>query len=272
MKNFKITDCRNKKTPKVSVIVSFYKEKKILNKSLQSLIKQTFKDFEIILLSDGAEEETIKIAKKFVNKKNNVLYFESKKNLGLTKMLNIGLKYSRGTFLARHDSDDVSAISRFEKQVKFLNKNNHFDIIGSNAVYLNKKNKINIQMPETDEQIKKKLIFKNTIIHSSVMMRKRIFKNISYNEKFKRCQDYELWLRLRSRFMFYNIQKNLVIRHNTSKKFLFSELILTSKARFKHLGLIVSIIIFLKDLSVYFFKNSQTNLRYISQTALRILR
>ena len=255
MKKFNKIDLRLNKKPKISVILSFFNNNETLELSIKSIINQSYKNFELILISDGSNDLSNKIVQKFLIKKNNILYLRSRVNMGLTKMLNVGIKYSRGDFIARQDADDFSFSSRFKKQIDYFEKNNDVDILGSNAVYIIKNKKQIIKMPEKDINIKQGLPYKNTIIHPTVMMRKKIFnKNIFYNENYLRCQDYELWLRVKNKVKFYNIQKNLVIRHNTSKKFLFSELILTSKARFKHLGIIVCIIIFLKDLSVYFFK------------------
>ena len=90
-------------------------------------------------------------------------------------------------------------------------------------------------MPEKDRYIKKKLIFRNTIIHSTVMMRKKIFQNnLLYDEKFIRCQDYELWLRIKNKVKFYNIQKELVFRNVKTENFKIKDLLLTSKSRFIH--------------------------------------
>ena len=248
MRDFEIKDFRNKKIPTISVLISFYKDKKTLKKSIQSILKQTFKNFEIILLSDGGDNEINQIAQKFINKKNNILFIASKKNLGLTKMLNIGLKYSRGLYLARHDADDISLSKRFKNQVGFLNKNNHIDILGSNAIYIYKNIKKQVIMPELDDQIKKKLPYRNTIIHSSVMMKKKILTKNFYNEKFRRCQDYDLWLRLKNQVKFHNLQQNLIIRSNTHKKFLISELVISARTRFENCGKIISLIALIKDI------------------------
>ena len=112
-----------------------------------------------------------------------MFYILSQKNIGLTKMLNLGIKFSRGEYIARHDADDLSLSSRFKNQIDILKKKKNLDIIGSNAKYAYKNKTISIKMPEKDRYIKKKLIFRNTIIHSTVMMRKKYFKIIYYTMK-----------------------------------------------------------------------------------------
>ena len=110
-------------------------------------------------------------------------------------------------------------------------------------------------MPEKDINIKQGLPYKNTIIHPTVMMRKKIFnKNIFYNENYLRCQDYELWLRVKNKVKFYNIQKNLVKRIVNPKNFKIKDLILSSKARFTHCSLFLSSILFGVDLSKFILK------------------
>ena len=152
-------DFRFKKKPKISVIISFFNNCDTLEKSLKSILNQSYKDFELIIISDGSNDGSNKIVKKFLIKKNNVLYFESKKNVGLTKMLNLGIKFSRGEYIARHDADDLSLSSRFKNQIDILKKKKNLDIIGSNAKYAYKNKTISIKMPEKDRYIKKKTHF-----------------------------------------------------------------------------------------------------------------
>ena len=248
-------DFRFKKKPKISVIISFFNNCNTLEKSLRSILNQSYKDFELIIISDGSNDGSNKIVKKFLIKKNNVLYFESKKNVGLTKMLNLGIKFSRGEYIARHDADDLSLSSRFKNQIDILKKKKNLDIIGSNAKYAYKNKTISIKMPEKDRYIKKKLIFRNTIIHSTVMMRKKIFQNnLSYDEKFIRCQDYELWLRIKNRVKFYNIQKELVFRNVKTENFKIKDLLLTSKSRFIHCNYFLSFLLLFRDIFIFILK------------------
>lgn len=248
-------DLRFKKKPQISVIISFFNNCDTLEKSLKSILNQSYKNFELIIISDGSNDGSNKIVKKFLIKKNNVLYFESKKNIGLTKMLNIGIKFSRGEYIARHDADDLSLSSRFKNQIDILKKKKNLDIIGSNAKYAYKNKTISIKMPEKDRYIKKKLIFRNTIIHSTVMMRKKIFQNnLSYDEKFIRCQDYELWLRIKNKVKFYNIQKELVFRNVKTENFKIKDLLLTSKSRFIHCNYFLSFLLLFRDIFIFILK------------------
>ena len=248
-------DLRLNKIPKISVILSFFNNRETLEESLNSVFSQSFKNFELILISDGSIDGSNKIAERFLKKKNNILFFKSKHNMGLTKMLNLGIKYSRGEFIARQDADDISLYSRFKNQVNYLTKKGSVDVIGSNAKYVFKNKLYSIKMPREDLDIKKKLLFRNPLIHSSIMLRKKIFSyNKLYNEQFIRCQDYELWLRLKNIVKFYNIQKNLVKRNVKPGNFKIRDLILTTKARFTHCNFFLSLILFLRDSIIFVVK------------------
>jgi len=232
----KIIDKRRKNKPKVSIIMSVYNAEKTLEKSLNSIFSQSFKGFEAIILNDGSKDKSETVIKKFLKKKNNILFINSKKNYGLANMLNKGIKYSRSNFIVRQDSDDISKKNRLKKQYIFLMRNQDVHVLGSNSIdyYENKKIK-KTNLPTSGNYIKANLINKNFLIHSSLMIRKSFFlKNGFYNEKFKKCQDYELWLRGRHNFKYKNLKDFLIHRSVNKKKFGITDLFLSSYAKFLH--------------------------------------
>ena len=147
-------DERNSKTPLLTVLLSFFNDKDTLKDSIQSVLNQSFRDFELILLDDGSTDGSKKIAKEFMSKKENILYLESKINHGLTKMLNLGVQNSRGRYIARQDADDMSLKTRFSKQIDFLKKNSEIDILGTNAKYFDGNKNFIVFMPNKDSEIK----------------------------------------------------------------------------------------------------------------------
>ncbi len=104
--------------PLVSVIFPIYNSDKFLRESLESLLNQTYQNFEIIAINDGSQDRSRKIILSY--KDSRIKYYEHKKNLGLVNTLNEGIKLSRGKYLARMDADDISLPQRFEKQVAYL--------------------------------------------------------------------------------------------------------------------------------------------------------
>ncbi len=116
-------DNRNETKPELTVLFSYYNNQKTIKKSLNSILNQSIKNFEVIIYSDGSNDNSDTIVKKIIkNKSSNILFLKSNINKGLTKALNYILKYARGKYLARHDADDISLRKRFEHQLNFLKK------------------------------------------------------------------------------------------------------------------------------------------------------
>ena len=116
-------DNRKKKKPELSVLFSYYNNQKTIKKSLNSILKQSLKNYEVIIYSDGSNDKSDEIVKKIIkNKSYNVLFLKSKFNKGLTVVLNYILKFARGKYLARHDADDISLKKKIRISIKFFKK------------------------------------------------------------------------------------------------------------------------------------------------------
>ena len=248
-------DNRKKKKPELSVLFSYYNNQKTIKKSLNSILKQSLKNYEVIIFSDGSNDKSDEIVKKIIkNKSHNVLFLKSKFNKGLTVVLNYILKFARGKYLARHDADDISLKKRLEYQLNFLKKNKKIHVLGANAIHIRDKKRKKVLMPEYNYFIKKKLPIYNPIIHSSVVMLKKVLIKNKYNEKFRRCQDYELWLRIKKNINYHNFQKILIIRNLNKNQFNLIDLYFSCVARFKYINFIQSLIYNFKDFFYYLIK------------------
>ena len=176
--------------PKVTILLSVYNGEKHLSESIDSLLFQTYKNIEILIIDDNSNDATFDICKKYEESFNNIKVFKNLKNLGLTKSLNILIEHSSGTYLARQDADDISEATRIEKQIKFMNKYK-LDACTTRA-YVMKQNKVT---PNKSVYMPKKLVmrFKNPFIHGSLMIKKTSILEVGkYNEKFYYSQDYKL--------------------------------------------------------------------------------
>lgn len=247
-------DSRKKKKFKLSVLFSYYNNQKTIKKSLESIINQTFKNFEIIICSDGSTDRSDIIVKHLIENVDNILLLKSYKNNGLTKTLNHIMKFSSSEYIARHDADDYSHKQRLEYQINFLNVNKNISILGSNCIHKDKQKKKFIKMPSHYLSIKKTLAIKNPMIHSSIVIKSKVLKNNKYNQNFLRCQDYELWLRLKNKIRYHNLQKYLVTRNISGNKFKLKDFYFSGLARFKHLNFIKFATYTLKDFA-YFIWN-----------------
>ena len=116
----------------ISVVMSVYNDSGNLESSISSVLNQDFQDFEFLIMNDGSSDDTQNILNKFLKDKK-IKIFKNKKNLGLTKSLNLLLAESKGEYVARQDSDDLSISERFTKQLNYI-ENNNLDLCGSRAI------------------------------------------------------------------------------------------------------------------------------------------
>jgi len=177
--------------------MSVFNIKEYVVESIESILNQTFKHFEFIIIDDGSSDKTREILKSLKDSRIRLIFNE--KNIGLTKSLNKALKLARGEYIARQDGDDISLPQRFERQLEFLDKNPEIKVIGTFGYSIDKKGEIlrKETFPVYPEEIKKNLIIKNPFLHPSILIKKEVLQEVGgYNEKFTTTQDYELWFRI----------------------------------------------------------------------------
>lgn len=185
--------------PAISVVMSAYNAEKYLQESVESILNQSFADFEFLITDDCSTDNTLIMLKEYASKDSRIKLMSNSENIGLTKSLNRMIDVSRGDFIARFDADDVSCEQRFQKQIEYMRKHPEIGVCATNVEKLNgsikKKNTRNFF---EHEEIKAALLFNNVIPHTAVMIRSKLFKEhgFRYNEEYKIIQDYELWQRL----------------------------------------------------------------------------
>lgn len=201
------------KMPKVSVLTPIYNTNpKHLRECIESILNQTFTDFEFLILNDSPDNKEIeKIVKEYASKDKRIKYSKNDKNMGITPSRNKLLKMAKGEYLAIFDHDDISVPERLEKQVEYLDKNPYCGAVSGWLEYFGDANNIQ-KNPETDTEIKVNLTFYCCFAHTSAMIRKSVLteNNIEYEEYYTPAEDYQLWNRLMDVTHFYNIQQVLV--------------------------------------------------------------
>lgn len=182
--------------PLISVIMSVYNGEDYIKDSIESILNQTFTDYEFIITDDFSSDNTFELLRQYNDPRIKLI--KNTSNLGLTKSLNRMVDISRGEFIARMDADDVSHIHRLEKQLYFMRNNPDTGVCGSNIKEYKSDEKHKRKIYFDHEEIKAAILFENPIPHSGAMIRRSVLDehNIRYNEKFKVIQDYELWQRL----------------------------------------------------------------------------
>ncbi len=183
--------------PIVSVIMAVHNAEKYLDKSIQSILNQTFRDLELVIVNDFSTDNSDHIIKSYSKKDRRIKYISLKKNIGAAGARNCGLKKAKGKYIAILDADDVAIPDRLRIQYKFLEDNPTVFLVGGMASIIDMKGRRlrNIENPCSNKDICKELLKRNPICHVSIMMR-----NISlrYREKFLYSHDYDLMLRIAS--------------------------------------------------------------------------
>jgi len=223
--------------PLVSVVMSVYNSEKYVSRAIESILNQTFKDFEFIIINDGSQDNTLDILKEYENKDNRIKIIDQE-NKGLTKSLNIGIKAAKGKYIARQDDDDVSLSTRFEKQVEYLEKNKEVVLLGTNQYEINGEVET-IGTYYDNKTINNIVYLYNPIAHTSAMYRRNVFIEIGlYDESFETSQDFEAWMRLANYRKISMLKDVLVKRYickdSISSKKKFVQLYNGYRARMKY--------------------------------------
>ena len=198
-------------TPKVTVLVSVYNDEKYIYSSIKSILDQTYKDFELLIIDDNSSDKTPEILSGFND--DRIKIYNTGKNIGIPKSLNIGLKLARGKYIARTDSDDLSYPNRLKEQIDFLEKNDQFALMATRTKVIDKDgNLIGFWKQETmPELIFYTLSYTNCLTSSSVIFnKKKILELGGYDESRNCLEDYELWYRVSRKFKIYTLPKYLV--------------------------------------------------------------
>ncbi len=182
--------------PKVSVLMAVFDTPSVyLDEAIGSILSQSFADFEFIIIDDGSGPETESRLHYWSQSDPRIRLHRECANIGLTKALNVGLRLTRGTFIARQDADDVSERRRLESQQAFMHAHPEVDALGSGATIINELGEWNgepIVIPDSSL-----LPYRNPLVHGAMMFRRRAIEVLGgYDERMRLAQDYELYLRM----------------------------------------------------------------------------
>jgi glycosyltransferase involved in cell wall biosynthesis len=201
--------------PKITVLMPVYNCELYIREAVDSILNQTFTDFEFLIIDDASTDKTAEIIKTYTD--SRIKLIEKPSNTGYTNSLNYGLKIAKGEYIARMDGDDISLPERFEKQVAFLERSS--DIVLCGSWYSKIGSGDVIKVPENHDAIKLALLRGNCMAHPSVMMRKQILDKfpLAYNVSKEPAEDYDLWVRLVGIGKLHNLQEVLLDYrvHNT---------------------------------------------------------
>ena len=199
-------------SPIVTVLMAVYNGENYLKLTIESILDQTFKNFEFVIVNDGSTDSTSDIIKSY--KDPRIVLHNNKTNIGQTKSLNIGLNLAKGKYIARTDAGDVSLSMRLEKQVIYLENNSEVVVLGTSAFRYNELGKIIdvVHMPSSENAILQRIFVTTPVVHVSVLMRRETIISLGgFDEEYHVLADYELWSKLlQKNYRIANLTKVLV--------------------------------------------------------------
>ncbi len=201
--------------PRVSVLMSVYNGERYLRESVESILNQTFKDFEFIIVDDASEDASLEILETYRRKDTRIRLVQNANNIGLTSSLNKVIQMSRGDYLARQDADDISESERLVFQLRFLEDYPDVGVLGTWVAYVDKQGQRTgiWQTPTTPSLVRWSLFFGNSIAHPSVMLRSSLVEGgVAYRPEISYAQDYDLWVRLSAKTQLTNLPEILYLR------------------------------------------------------------
>jgi len=182
----------------ISVIMSVYNTKsEYLVQAIESILHQTYSSFEFIIVDDKSSDGSLGILRQYKQKDDRIVLIENKKNLGLTKSLNIALGVSKGKYIARMDADDVSLPNRLKEQYEYMERHHEISVVGS-QVYTGKN--VFLPIPGYNDlnyiNLFQMMFWNAGVSHPASMIRRDFLNkhNIKYDETIRNTQDYALWL------------------------------------------------------------------------------
>ncbi len=224
--------------PKVSVVMTVYNSQKYLKEAIESILNQTFRDFEFIIVDDASTDQAAEIIRSY--KDQRIILLTNSRNLGQTKSLNIGIRRAQGQYIARMDADDICELTRLQLQVEYLEAHKDIALVGSWALRIDEEGKQGTLFKTPTDPLMIKCYLAGSgelsywcIIHPTVMLHRTIFEEVGfYNEEKGDIQgypqDYEFWGKVFTKFKIANLDKALlryrILKTSDSRKYAIKQL------------------------------------------------
>lgn len=224
-------------SPRISVVMSCYNCAPTVGHAIDSILEQTMKDFEFIVIEDGSHDNTLDILVEYTQKDNRIHLIKNEKNIGLAASLNKGIRAARTDIIARMDADDISFHDRFNKQLSCLDQNENIDIVGSGIKEQTKKGILRKTrlLPKVHTDIIKRVFKKPLVYHPTIMIRKKVFmENGFYDPSITWAEDADLWYRIYDKVVFHNLQEPLLY-YTIKERMTYHQIGYNLKVKYKNL-------------------------------------
>jgi glycosyltransferase involved in cell wall biosynthesis len=268
--------------PFVSVLMPCYNAERFLQDAINSIINQTFTDFELLIIDDCSCDGSLEIINRFCAADQRIVLIQNSTNSGVVEALNRGIKLTKGQFIARMDADDISHPQRLEKQIDYMIRHPECIVCGTNIRLINETGKrIGMRSYFTENRkIKHNILLKSPFAHPSVMIRKQVLieNNLSYSQKYGSAEDYYLWMRLFDLGLFANLDEFLFdyritstsIKSRYAKETLFDTIRL--KIDYRSHANLKAILILSCECALYLFPKRVIIFLFISLQKLSLVR
>ena len=178
--------------------MAVYNSERYIASSIESILNQTYRNIEFIIVNDGSSDNSIAIIYKYVNREKRVICI-NQVNMGLTKALNVGIEVATGDYVARMDADDISLLNRLENFSIFIENNGQIELYSTPSYVIDENSNVKRVIPNYFRRNgfnQKSLNYYNSLIHGTLIVKTSIIKKFKYNENYKYSQDFELYHRL----------------------------------------------------------------------------
>lgn len=225
----------------ISVLMTAYNAEKYIQDSIESIRKQTYKNFEFLILDDGSYDNTYKIAKSYEKKDKRIKVYKNNRNKNIAPSRNLLLKKSKGEFIAWADADDISTPDRLKLEFEYLKKHPEVGIVGGYLRIFNEKGKLSLRKFAEDDTSLRKLIFRySPVAQPSAMIRREVFHYIGlYNKNLSPAEDIDMSFRIGTKYAFANLQQVVLKYRDYTKSQTYIHLkkieLLTIKTRLKYI-------------------------------------
>lgn len=195
-------------SPSVSIVMPTYDAAQFLDQALDSILYQSFEDYELVIVDDGSTDGTVECVRRRDDDRIRLIQREDES--GITSALNRGIEEARGDYIARHDADDWSHPERLQRQVEYLQKNPDVVMVGTGANLVDEDGNYISRRRVLESPTLRDIIDHNEFIHGSVLIRHAPLKQLNgYNELYESAEDYDLWLRMADEYTVRNIDEPL---------------------------------------------------------------
>ena len=228
-----------KNKPLISVVMPAHNVQKYINSAIESVLNQSFKKLELIIVNDASTDKTLDIIRSFAKKDSRIKVVNNDTILNIARSLNKGISLASSNIIARMDADDIALPNRLELQYKLINSSKNIAVVGSDIVIIDPVgNKIGLRKyPESSGELKNCLFKYSPFAHPVVMFKKDMFEEVGgYNPKYSPTEDLDLWFRLGRKHQFKSIRQTLLkyrVHEKSSSHSMIKDLeILVFKIRF----------------------------------------